>query len=820
MYSENTDLSRTENKSTTSNNCFTQKEDYLEGHVSILKHTTSSSQVYLINIFETPNKDRVAIFAFDSKDNPRYSIDEIISFIQTLQYYDRSLCVTTLLEYFRKLGIHEQDSFTQMELNTPLIERRFLAHDLQIARLDKIDTHPLRHIDLNDEIRQIMLHSFQEGNLLEHLENEFRIAQANDLFLIADCEDKAAAKCYNPDGTLSYELLKQQNLVKHTTLSMLPIVLAEEQEANLREMVRSISIAKISILQQASENADLQSLLTDGLSDVCKEITITNLSRVTENMRLRYDTFSSIRPGPISAFELNGNEPQGDVANSRNYIIVQEHISRFLRYLGASDTDIQYCFAHMTTPVNAVGEAILEIYNKNLPTYPELPPVPTIGFMAFKNAKTGAPYSKISNIEAQQSRLLFRRIPGLEDSVSFDPFDIVDFKMLSGNTNYIIPIVKVPDDKGEYVLKEVHFIRRLSGSLLSAGNTTWMSLKKKRPEIYYKFIGLKHEDYNPLGQSIPEWMWMNPLVPSLTDKRLDSILTDPRLLHRFKVREKLQEYIIKNQLAAGNRSPEEMADEILESCSKYIPKTRILSLNGVSGLFKSDNNFSSSLTQNEIDEIKASRFKYVIKQNALTGSSGAGVFIGSSLDYNEIPKAVFNLISDEEWNIIKQQIKQYKIPVDQLDAMTPDELRKLLRNNKQLRELISYSLLDILWGRLVDYSIQQGQTVIQQLSTTHTHRVMPMSIDVNTGEFCLAYYANGIIDINPQAIGTHLTGIHSRYVRVSDENLGKLAKGKGNITGDSLGVGRNVVLPSVVASRIVALYREITKINESTTPNL
>jgi hypothetical protein len=798
-------------------NC--EKKDYLDGVVTIIEYTSDLSNGYLINIYESPGGERVAIFAFDSKDSSRYSIEEIKSFIETLAHYEYQLAVTSLVDYLRKLGMYEQDSYTQMELNTPLIERRLLAHDLLVAR-QGTENHTLTHADLNDEIRLIMLHSFQEGDLLEQLENEFRVAQVNDLFLIDNCEDEAAAACYRPDGTLSYELLKERNLVKHTTLSMLPLVLAEEQESKLREMVRSVSIAKISILRHAAENTDLQSLLIDGLSDVSKEVTVANFARVTENMRLRYDTFSSMKPGPISAFELNGNEPQGDVANSRNYIIVQEHISRFLRYLGASDTDIQYCFANMTTPVNAVGEAILDIYSKNASSYPELPSMPTIGFMAFKNAKTGAPYSKISNIEAQQSRLLFKKIPGLDDSVSFDPFDIVDFKALSGSGNYIIPIVKIPDDKGGELFKEVHFIRRLSGSLLSAGNTTWLALKKNKPEIYYKFIGLKHEEHNPLGQSIPGWMWMNPLVPSLTDKRLDSILTDPRLLHRFKVKEKLQEYLIKNQLISGTKTADEMADDILEACAKYIPKTRILSLNGVTGLHKTDTNFSASLTQKEIDEIKANRFKYVIKQNALTGSSGVGVFLGPSLDLQEIPRKIFNLITPEQLDSIKQEMLMCDRNMVEVLEMPLDDVRKMLRKNRHIRELISFNLYNILWGHLVDFSIQQGQTIIQELSKTHTHRVMPMSVDVKTDQFNLTHYANGIIDINPQAIGTKLTGIHSRYVQVSEENVGKRAKGKGNITGDSLGVGRNVVLPSVVASRIVALYREITKLNGLNTPNL
>lgn len=783
----------------------------LGGKVRITEFSSSNKVVFMVYVFDLDG-NALATFASEVDEaNNQNTLNEIVEYINTELYgLDSDKDYTILVNYLRKLNIYELDPVSLIELNTPLVERKLLDIDLKKANSNNFFYSNIPG-ELKTEIKTILMHSLYDPELLGELIDAFTSAQKTDLYLLEKGDRGSKEDIYNLDGTLSYEKLKKAGLVKHTALSMLPIVLSEEQEKNLREMVNLITLAKLSILQQSSEDTDLQSLLTDGLSEICQEITIANFRRINDKFRLRYDTFSSISPGFISTFELNGNEPQGDVANSKNYMILQEHLTRFLRKLGASDTDIQYCFAPMTIPVNAVGESILEIYNFHSPLFSELPYRPTVGFMAFKNAKTGAPFSPISNIEAQQSRSMFRRIPGLEDSVAFDPFDIADFRSLTGSGNFIIPIIRTLNEEGEETFKEVHFIRRLSGSLLSSGKETWSVLKTTRPEIYYKFIGLKHENHNPLGQSIPDWMWMNPLVPSLTDKRLDAILTDPRLLHRFNVREKIKEYLVKSQTDLGNKNLEEMADYILKSCLEYIPKTRILSRADYTGLFKQDKDFSTSLSEREIEDIKRDRTKYVIKFNALTGSSGNGVFIGASFSFEEVPKSIYKKITSDELKEIRSLLGSSKHEFkEKIDKLSDEKLINILRKNKKLSSLIEFKLRNLLWSHIVDHAIEEGQAIVQTLARTVTHTVIPITLDVRSDEFNISV-TKAIVDINPQTIGTRMTGTHSRYVICPEKGNGVE---KGNITGDSLGVGRNVVLPNEVASRIVALYKVLTECHE------
>ena len=731
-------------------------------------------------------------------------IERYKEFLLSLEDYDASLAAQESIKYFKSSSLIELDPFSQIELSGAKIERAHLWSDVHAGRTGVRS----EYLNVQDEIRQLVLASLHDVELMAALENEFRSAQRSDLFLINKDDSTKAAECYNADGSISYELLKEQNLVTHTSLSVLPLVLSEEQEIAFDVMVRDVARAKLSILRHAGMNIDLQNLLTDGLSPVCREVTISNFSKVTNYMRMRFDTFASIQPGPIVAFELNGNEPQGDVANSRNSRIITEHLSRTLRALGASESEIQYCFQTMITPVNAVGESIIEIYRKNASEFPELPIMPTIGFMAWKNAKTGAPFSKISNIEAQQSGIHFRKLPDLDESVSFDPFDIIGFREIEGKTRAIIPIIKIKIGE-EYFEKEVHFIRRLSGSLLSEANTTWQALKNNRPEIYYKFIGLKHDQHNPEGLSIPSWMWMNPLVPSLTDKRLDAIITDARLVSRFKVKENLVNYILEEKLVQTGDDAQGMAEQILESCERYTAKTRILSAHGEIGLFSGDTEFSSSMTKGEIGKIKSNRRQYVLKQNALTGSSGEGVFIGKALNLAEFPAEVFKRISPEEIELILGELKYHGIVLEDGEEITPSTIESLVKSDGENSLKYNELMTNILWAHLIDYSITLGQTVVQNVAAIEKHLVFPIALSVDDDVFSVsAFEAN--IDLNPQTIGDKKTGMHSRYVRPQQGD-----SGKGNITGNSLGVGRNVVLPSLVARRVVALYRDLVAREDS-----
>jgi hypothetical protein len=661
----------------------------------------------------------------------------------------------------------ELDPLSQLELNHPQRQQDWLRSDIQSARGTSTERFIIEE-HWPSFVREV-LENHHAAALLEELFSE---AQQKDLFLV-DTKN-ADANVYDGTGKISYKALREAGKVIHTSLSAAPVFLSEEQEANIAEMVETVTLCKLAILDNVTSDPDLQKLLLSGLSEISKEICFANLNDLTTALRLRYDTFCSQAPGVLGSFELNGNEPQGDAQSSKNFLILKEVISHHLKELGAKQDDIDYCFEPLKIPMYAVGEEIVKIYKDFIEQCNALPYEPVVGFLAWKDRKKNIPFSPISNVEAQSSAEYFRKMPGIGDTCFFDPFDITGFKEFESldGKRFILPVVTFQREDREPIEHTIHFIRRLSGSLLSKGFNTWRLLKKKKPEIYYKFVGIKDEQYNPDGLRIPNALWMNPLTPLMTDKKLDAIVSTPSICDRFNVQSALEKRLGSLHPQMTVEQVKDLAKATLRKSRSFIPKSYILSLQGVRGLFPEDSNFTTSLTEDELQKIKNNRHKYVLKQNALTGFSGKGVFVGKNFSLSELDASC--------------------------RAQLPEELQQELKHRSGLSRHDLNLLRDKVWPYLVDYALHVGDCIVQETLESQYATVVPVTTSIADGTTTIHEPRQAEIDINPRAIGPKKTDIHSRFLMKGE---------KTNVT--SGGAGRVAVFPRETVKRLLALWRTL-----------
>lgn len=661
----------------------------------------------------------------------------------------------------------ELDPSSQLELTHPNRQEDWLRSDIQSAR----DSRTERFI-IEEHWQGFVREYLENPRAAALLEDLFSEAQQKDLFLV-DTKN-ADATVYDDSGKISYKALKEAGKVIHTSLSAIPVFLSEEQEANIAEMVEAITLCKLAILDNVTSDSDLQKLLLSGLSEISKEICLANLNDITTALRLRYDTFCSQAPGVLGSFELNGNEPQGDAQSSKNFLILKEVISHHLKELGAKQDDVDYCFEPLKIPMYAVGEEIVKIYKDYIAQCNALPYEPTVGFLAWKDRKKNIPFSPISNVEAQSSAEYFRKMPGIGDTCFFDPFDISGFKEFESldGKRFILPVVTFQHHDREPTEHTIHFIRRLSGSLLSKGSNTWRLLKKNKPEVYYKFVGIKDEQYNPDGLRIPNALWMNPLTPLMTDKKLDAILSTPGICERFHILSALEKRLGSLHPQMTVEQVKDLAKATLRKSRIFAPKSYILSLQGVRGLFPEDTDFTTSLTEDELLKIKNNRQKYVLKQNALTGFSGKGVFVGKNFSLNELD-ATFR-------------------------AQLPKPLQEELRHRSGLNNHDLHILRDKVWPYLVDYSLHVGDCIVQEILEPQYTTVIPVTTSIEDGTTTIHEPRKAEIDINPRSIGPKTTDIHSRFLMKGE---------KTNVT--SGGAGRVAVFPRETVKRLLALWRTL-----------
>ena len=689
----------------------------------------------------------------------------------------------------------EVNPLSQLELEGPLIDHYSLSRA----------TAPVPELappDVRSLIDSIIIRSLHDPELMDQLARDFGNLQSSELFLI---DPKSYLRTY-PD------------------LSIRPIILAEEQENRLREMVRAIGLAKIALVNSASHNAEMRDLLLEGVDPIMREVFAANLGPLPHHLRIRFDTHSSFAPGSIKQIELNGSEPQGDAVTTATLSLFKRLVSRFFEKLSANPEDIDYCFAEYKLPVYEIGRTIVDVFHSHQTSHVDLPSQFNLGILAWRHPQTRKPLSNISNTEASQTARYLRNVPDINEIVPFDPYDIVGFKLIDGQ-NHHIPIIRVKGESGEQDREiPIHFIRRLHGSL-SGKADTWGRLKDERPEIFYNFAGVQHETFNPEGRSIPMWMWMNPLNPFPTDKILDALLTDPILIRRFRVKSAIDEELRRVNPSLSDREVKEQRDLVLARCTEHIPATRILKRRAQGQLYSLDSSGVGTLTDEAIDYIVGNRGKFVLKIDTLGGFSGKGIFVGRNYPLHEVPKEVLSMVPRHESKQIMALIADAVAELvsdETLTRLQKGTLANFFHGDSWRREDVTTELAgcatlaqviskiegenplsnltyvrETLWRYLIEYGLAYPKTIIQEFTSPERFDVIRLTYSDATGIVEPNQKSSHIVDVNPVATGTELSGLHSRGSVLS----------KTNITG---GYGsRMIALPFEVARRIAKLYQTL-----------
>jgi|GEM_PF-2312953 len=611
------------------------------------------------------------------------------------------------------------------------------------------------------------------------------------------------------EGLLLTDL--EVNTTSTIDISLVPIYVSQEKEDQLRQTISDLTHVKGAVVEAARSNQDLQEYLLEGLADISKEIHRANLSRLPQHLRLRYDTFTDLGGDYVRQIELNGGEPQGDVIMTKVVEVARDICELYFKNRGISDKRIQQCFESLETPVNQCAKVAHAAYRHFRKKCPSLPEAGNCGVFAFRDPITRAPLSSLSNAEANQSEQYYARSDRFSRSLAFDPFDIIDFEEHTDNfgKSFVVPIVESGTGNER---TSIHFIRRLHGEPME-NTEVWQTLKEKRPEIYYKFIGKEHEVHNPRGLTVPSELFMNPLNSLMTDKKLDAILTDERLIERFGICGALKESLLQNQVASSKREAYSLAKEKLTRVQQVVSRTR--ALRGFdAGLFESDNNRQGTLSDDEVSEIVANRAKYVVKLGTLTGHSGTGVFVGSHLDVSEVPIEALSDVSENEENRIlgialaaKPDIadrleSHYKQKQTLKSAAAYQQAIKGLQETLQelnMREA-DVALQDIYWKGLIQYALSSEQAIIQERADSQKGPVIVASTNGGKG-LQVSEVKEYNLDLNPQAFFDEMS-----YIVIRASSLAKA-----NITG---GYGCLVpCFPAEVADKVYELYKELQTIN-------
>ena len=608
--------------------------------------------------------------------------------------------------------------------------------------------------------------------------------------------------------------------VTYPDLSIRPVVIDQYQEEKLARLVSNVISAKIAIVNGAAESHELQELFLCDMNAIGREVIGANLYPIPRHVRIRIDSHTDFEVGESSQIETNGSEPQGDAVTSATLSLFKRTFGRLFKKLGATPEQIENCFRELRLPLYRVADKIASVYAEHQAAHPDLPPTFNVGFFAWKHPTTRKPLSNISNAEAEKSVAFITDNSTINHGYSFDPFDIVRFEELD-DPRFHLPVIIT--SQGDEV--PIHFIRRLYGNL-GFGGPTWRVLKERNPETFYRFSGIPHEQWNPEGRRIPEWLWMNPLNPCLTDKVLDAIITDENLQRRFQVRRLIAEDLLRNDPSMKKDDAKREARKIIAGCKEFIPLTRCLTRKG-DGLFPGDSG-PGGLDDRDIITLKNSRKDWVIKLDSLGGYAGHGIFVGRSFLLNEVPTSLLDVLTEEEGEKVKLAIvdtlanSRLEVPSEQIEewlrlpigAFWSEPLIRLpgtRRNSKAVsleeaamfvesREPTFYAdrARDVLWPHLVDHALKLPKSLIQRYRTPQTFNAVRLSYDGTPGSsVSLSLPTPHSVDINVFAFGSEQSDFHSR---------GSLW-GKTNITG---GYGaRMIVVPSNVARSMVALYRSL-----------
>lgn len=715
--------------------------------------------------------------------------------------------------------LHEKQEFFPLSAQTG-IEVEYPP----VSEIDGLSLYP--GLSIQQQLTLVVMRSLFTRSISDYLCEEFGNVQRKDLFIIDPVTSERS----------------------YIDASIVPLVLSASQERKLRNSVSAIMKAKVALIESSHENDDLKAFLFDGVPQICTEIVSNSLATLPDHIRGRIDTMTNPERGNVNVLETNANEPQGDTSLSTISRAIHAHLRRYLSHIGANEEEISECFEGLELPACQVAKKIVTVLKEKKSQYPTMPDEFNIGILAMKDPVTRKPIGKVSNVEADNIVPYFESIEGIKKALSFDVFDICGFLSLDDKSH--IPIVKCRSEEKEEKFP-LHFIRRMQGALFS-NSRVWEVLKKERPEIYYNFIGKQDETYNPNGKRIPAWMWMNPLNPFLTDKKLDAILSDIRLRERFNVERALSTYLAKRKEADSQepQSPDTLleASKIIKECERSIAGTRMLSVYETKaddgsfqrGLYNGDSNSLGVISDAELEEIKRNRRKYVVKTNTLFGHSGSGVYIGKGLALDEIPAKVIKSLEDNELERIKKllEIELYRTGLSTMlseenqrnfknfllsdpesvfehSDLTDELLNFRAKRKRSLNTTFAFvvktfvrdtrvinELQDILWPLLVNYARSHTSAIVQQLVPQQSARLVRIGLSGNEDkdEVTLHEPAEYFLDINPQTLGSEVSFFHGR---------GSLNQ-KSNITG---GYGfRVLIFPEENAKRIVALvekYRDV-----------
>lgn len=570
-------------------------------------------------------------------------------------------------------------------------------------------------------------------------------------------------------------------------VSLLPVVVSDETETKLDTFVQTSNLVRSAILMKMDEDPHLRAFMEAGVDPITIEIMRANPYVPAKNQwRFRADTLTDQETGTIKAIENNGGEPSGDGVISDTIRVVEQ-------VLGLSFND---------ESLSLSGHHDIQMMEVLIARYQELTGnerMPTIGYFSWEGR------SALTVAEARYTAKKYKEEYGT-DSTQFDPRDIVDIKKVvseTGKLYYVIVCEKQDADGGEPVRTEIEIVRRLHGEPMEN-----LDLWREFKETYGQQLCSDGEEtiWDRFTKKLGEQM-VNPLNSYSTDKKLDVILGNAAFLEHFGIWEKVAEIAADDSLSDTLSLTDETRTMVRDGrirsfIAETFPQAHMLRRRA-DGLYKGAVQGNDlGLSDEQIEELKQNRRRWVLKRESLAGHSGKTVFIGEDPLLHELTFDDYMGLSDRELLTLTGLTKKEFAGRWQFGMGNPDgaeaeqrRLRAVIAHCfDQLPEEAKTALQDSAWSVLIDNSLTTPDSLIQEaVAQPDIPTIIFRTIDGKDVPVTqLMHY-----DLNPLSIGPT---VHTHnVVRVT-------ASPKTNILGGKGALG--VPISESVARSIIAKYEE------------